>query len=82
MISPDFDIAGGIPRVLRKLSRGVCLNDFATQALRKANPLPINIGAGVTKQLQGPGIVLEIDTYLFKDAFRIGFHQYQLFLSG
>jgi hypothetical protein len=82
MIAPDFDITGGIPRVLCELPRSVGTNDFSTQALWKANPLSIDFGPGVTEQVQSSRIVLEIDANLFKNAFGIGFHQYQLFLAG
>jgi hypothetical protein len=82
MIAPDFDIAGGIPRVLCELSRRVGLNDFPAQALWETDPLSINSGPGVTEQVQRSRIVLEIDANLFKNAFGIGFYQYQLFLAG
>jgi hypothetical protein len=82
MIAPDFDIAGGIPRVLCELSGRVGLNDCSAQALWKTDPLSINSGPGVTKQVQRSGIVLEVDANLFKNALGIGFHQYQLFFAG
>jgi hypothetical protein len=82
MITPDFDTAVGIPRVLCELSRRVGLNDFPAQALWKTDPFSINSGPGVTEHIQRSGIVLEIDANLFENALGIGFHQYQLFFAG
>ena len=66
----DLDVPLRVARVLGELARRGRLDDLAAHPAREADPLAVDVGAGVAQQAEGVGVAAELEADLLED--RVG----------